>query len=132
MNRYHRSFAALLATITVMSGTVAAGAQSAPTAFTAPPAAEHEHRGLAKLVKDLNLTTDQKSRFKSLISDMREHAKKIKSDASLTPDQQKEQIKALRQDMRKQVVSLLTPAQRAKLKTLHQQREAEKKKDAEK
>ena len=63
----------------------------------------------------LNLTPDQKAKIQVLRADLRSKAETIRSNAALTPEQKKEQIKALREANRTQIEAILTPDQLAQL-----------------
>ena len=94
-------------------------AQSAPPPTTAPA---HGHRGgrLAKLADELALTDAQKTQLKPILQDARQQAKAIKDDTTLTPDARKAKMKDLQKSTRSQMLSILTPEQRAKLKSINQ------------
>jgi len=74
-----------------------------------------EHAGQDPLAS-LNLTPDQKAQIDVVRADLRTKQKTINSNAALTPEQKKEQIKGLRQANRTQVEAILTPDQLAQLK----------------
>jgi len=63
----------------------------------------------------LNLTPDQKAKIDVLRTDLRTKVETIRSNAALTPEQKKEQIKSLREANRTQVEAILTPDQLAQL-----------------
>lgn len=70
------------------------------------------------LAKWLQLTDDQKTKIKSIISNARERAQKIRADTSLTPAQKRQQLRDLRRSTRQEIGSVLTPEQREKLRKL--------------
>jgi Spy/CpxP family protein refolding chaperone len=70
---------------------------------------------LQKLSETLALTDAQKAQIKPIMMSTRKQAKAIKEDTTLTPEEQKAKIKALRLSMRSQIMPLLTSDQKAKL-----------------
>jgi protein CpxP len=99
-------------------------AQTGPTTF----AAQHNghqgsHQGggrLAKLAEYLELTDDQKAQLKPILKHEAEQVRDIRQNTSLSPEQKHDQIKEVRKDTRPQIMAILTPAQREKLKDLRQ------------
>ncbi len=92
---------------------------------SAPPVARHYHQGhhghnpeheAAMLSKRLNLTSDQQAKLEPILADRDQKVTALKSDTSLTPDQKKAQFKAIHQDMKQQLSTILTPDQ---LQQLH-------------
>jgi len=81
--------------------------------------AHHLQRG--KMMQDLNLTTDQKTRMKALHEDMRQQRNAIQNDASLTTEQKKEKMKELHQNQMQKMNAILTPDQQAKMKSFREQ-----------
>jgi Spy/CpxP family protein refolding chaperone len=59
----------------------------------------------------LNLTPDLKTRIETVMKDTRPKMQAIRTNASLTNEQKKEQLKALRESIRAQMKSILTPEQ---------------------
>ena len=72
-----------------------------------------------KMKVKLGLSDDQATKLKDLRTNTFAKIKQIHSDASLTPDQKKEQIKSLVQDQREQLKSVLTPEQLKQLNDMH-------------
>ena len=72
-----------------------------------------------KMKVKLGLSDDQATKLKDMRTNTVAKIKQIHSDASLTPDQKKEQIKSVVQDQREQMKSVLTPDQ---LKQLNEMR----------
>ncbi len=64
-----------------------------------------------KMVKDLHLTSAQKSQWKASKGEFKSRAQAIKSDASLTEDQKKEKLKELKMERMQKMKSILTPEQ---------------------
>ena len=79
-----------------------------------PGGKHHKHDGNGPLAA-LNLTPDQKAKIDVLRADLHSKTETIRSNAALTPEQKKEQIKALREANRTQVEAILTPDQLAQL-----------------
>jgi len=80
--------------------------QSAP-----PPAAEPEEG--APLSK-LGLSDDQKKQIHSIRQQAQSQVQAVRSDTSLTPQQQTQQIRLIRRKAAQQVDGVLTPEQRQK------------------
>ena len=114
------------ATITLIAIAALALASTAATSLAqtpspSPAACEgcsgkkhHEHGGQGRLAS-LNLTPDQKAKIDVLRADLRTKVETINSNTALTPEQKKDQIKALRVANRTQVEAILTPDQLAQL-----------------
>jgi len=103
---------------------VPAFAQTAP-----PPPPAHGPRGggrLKKLTDELGLTDSQKAQIKPILMGARQQARAIQADTTLTPDAKMAKMKALRKSTRQQTMAILTPDQRAKLKSINQARRAAK------
>lgn len=69
-----------------------------------------DHGGRGPL-STLNLTPDQKTRVETVMKDARPKMQAIRTNASLTDDQKREQLKALHESIRTQMKSILTPEQ---------------------
>jgi hypothetical protein len=65
----------------------------------------------AMLSKRLNLTSDQQAKLEPILADRDQKVTALMSDTSLTQDQKKAQFKAIHQDMKQQLSSILTPEQ---------------------
>ncbi|MBA2248750.1 MAG: hypothetical protein H0W12_01000 [Chitinophagaceae bacterium] len=68
------------------------------------------------LMKELNLSKQQKSQMKQMHKSMKPQKKAIMENASLSAEQKKEQLKQLRMGQRNKMSSILTPEQLAKWK----------------
>ncbi|MFY8127359.1 MAG: hypothetical protein ACOVMM_03215 [Chitinophagaceae bacterium] len=77
---------------------------------------EKQKNRLEKMKTNLNLTDDQVAKFKAQQQATKQKVEEIKSNTSLTKQEQKEQIKALMQNRKDQVKELLTPEQLEQLK----------------
>lgn len=86
---------------------------------TKPGASAHWrlHRWNA-LAKWLQLSDEQKAKIRSILSNARERAQKVRADTSLTPAQKRQQLRDLRRSTRQEIGSVLTPEQREKLRKL--------------
>ncbi|MGC8782763.1 MAG: Spy/CpxP family protein refolding chaperone [Armatimonadota bacterium] len=80
---------------------------------TLAPRRLHRWNALAKW---LQLTDEQKAKIKSIASNAREQARKIRTDTTLTPEQKRKQLLELRKSTRQQIGSVLTPEQREKMR----------------
>lgn len=68
-----------------------------------------------KMMKDLNLTQDQKTKMNDLRKNFKEQRDAIKNDASLTQEQKIQKFKELRASQQDQMKNILTPDQRQKM-----------------
>lgn len=67
------------------------------------------------MMKDLNLTTQQKAQLKESQQAMKQQRDAIKNDATLTQDQKKAKMQDLRKTQQDKLNSILTPEQKAKM-----------------
>lgn len=72
----------------------------------------------------LNLTDDQKAQVKKIHEDMRAQAEAVKSDSTLSADQQHAKLEGIRKSAHEQVKQLLTPDQRKQMKADEMARKA--------
>jgi Spy/CpxP family protein refolding chaperone len=75
----------------------------------------------------LNLTQDQKDKIKAIRDDARKQKQDIEKDKALTPDQQTKRIKAITKQTRAQVFAVLTPEQQKAWSEEQRERRMEKK-----
>jgi Spy/CpxP family protein refolding chaperone len=68
-----------------------------------------------KLQPELGLTNEQVAELETLSTDHKAKAQKVRADASLTPDQKREQMKKLREEGKAEVGTVLTAEQRQKM-----------------
>jgi len=103
---------------------VAANAQSADTSANAGHKKAWHKRDNANangdFYKKLNLSDDQKAQLKTINDDQKTKIAAINSNASLSADQKKEQIKAARTDAYNKRQAIYTPEQKAVIKEDHQ------------
>ena len=118
-----------------LSATILATLMAAPAAFaqdpgTNPPAAggpgmgpNHErmeqHR--QEMEKALGLTDAQKDQMKQVHQDEKAKLEALRNDTSLTRDQKRAQMQAIRKDMRTRMDAILTPEQKEKMKQFRQE-----------
>lgn len=81
----------------------------------------HHRQGREMMAQQLNLTVDQQAKLKSIHDAQRKEMEALKTK-SLTPDQVKEQRKALHKKYKEQWQSVLTPAQKDQMKKLQAER----------
>ena len=96
-------------------------AQTGPSVFATRNGGHNGgHAGgrLAKLAQHLDLTNDQKAQLKPILKHEAEQVRDIRQNSSLSPEAQRDQIKEVRKDTRPQILAILTPEQREKLKDL--------------
>jgi Spy/CpxP family protein refolding chaperone len=91
-------------------------------------AGQRQRQHMAMLAQKLNLTDAQKEQFQQIGKDMRKQGMAIRQDSSLTDEQKKEKMQALRKQSHQQMFSILTPEQKEQLKQMREQH----KKDEEK
>jgi len=77
---------------------------------------------LAVVLKQLDLTTDQKAKVKAIFADAQTRIKAIRSDTTLDAAAKQAKMKALHEDTLAQVKALLTPEQKKKLGELMNRR----------
>ena len=99
----------------LIAGSIALQAQDAPKDKPAPPpqAAPGQH-ARPDFLKDLNLTDDQKAKFKEIMQGRMEKMKALREDATLSVPDKQAKAKALMEDTNKQLKELLTEEQFAK------------------
>jgi protein CpxP len=121
-----RIFVAVPLAIALSATLAVAQATTQPDSAAAPATkGHHGHHGhnpqreAAMLSKRLNLTSDQQAKLEPILADRDQKISTLKSDTSLTPDQKKAQFKAIHQDTKQQLSTVLTPEQ---IEQLHSQR----------
>ena len=81
----------------------------APAPTPAVPTAKKPHHGP---YEHLNLTADQKAKLKAINQDTHKQVKAVKSDTTLTPEQQKAKVKDIHAAAKKAELDVLTPEQK--------------------
>ena len=95
---------------------IAAPTLAQTPAPTAPvKAAKHAMR-LPKYLEDVTLTQEQTEKVHAIQKTAAEQAKTVRDDAKLTDDQKKAKLKDIKKDAKTQILALLTPEQKAKVK----------------
>ena len=105
------------------------GSQTEGPQWRGRTAAQRQRQHMAMLAEKLGLTDAQKAQFQQIGRDMRKQGMAIRQDSSLTEDQKKEKMQALRQQSHKQMFSVLTPEQKEKLKRMREEHKKEQEKD---
>ena len=111
-----------LAAVTLSLAALAAPGtvQAAPGTHAAPAPGQRGGR-MQKIAAALGLTDAQKARMKTIGQGMGQQARAIQMNASLTPQAKQAKMMGLSQSMNQQMMAVLTPAQRQKLKAMRQQ-----------
>lgn len=85
------------------------------TATRQQPGNEHGHRAFdahktaQRLGKRLNLTEDQTAKLEPILATQQQKMAALRSDTSLSRDQRRQQLQAIRQDTKGQLATVLTP-----------------------
>lgn len=79
---------------------------------------KHAMQNLGAILRQLNLTTEQKASVKTILQDSRSQAKAIKDDASLTKEQKIAKFVELRKATIEKIAAVLTPEQQTKFREL--------------
>lgn len=76
---------------------------------------------MQEAAKDLNLTDEQKEKLKPIFRSATEKARAVQDDASLSPPERTQKLKALREESAPEVKKVLTPEQFEKWQSLQNQ-----------
>ncbi len=79
-----------------------------------PPNGDMRQRD-EQMLKDLNLSDAQKAQVKKDREEMRPKMEALRNNTSLTPDQKRTQMQAIREEQKKKMDAILTPEQKAKM-----------------
>ena len=94
----------------------------APTAPATPiKHAKHEAR-LPKWLAEVSLTPEQTEKVHAIQKAGAAQGKAVRDDAKLTEDQKKDKLRDIKKDTRTQILALLTPEQKAKVKAEHKEK----------
>jgi Spy/CpxP family protein refolding chaperone len=101
-------------------------AQSANDATAQQPAANDghhhhsfdPHKAAQHLSKRLNLTSDQTAKLEPILATQQQKIASLRSNTTLTHDQRREQFRAIHQETRTQLSSVLTPDQLQQLQSM--------------
>ena len=85
-----------------------------------------EKSGERKFAK-LNLNADQQARMKSIRQSAQAQVAAVRNNTSLSPEQQKTQMRAIRRDSMQRANAILTPEQRAQLMQMRRDRRGNRK-----
>jgi len=77
----------------------------------APRRGANVEQRLEQLDKQLQLTADQKTKLKTYFEGERKKMQDMRADTSLTREQRQEKMRAVREDLNKEMKSVLTPEQ---------------------
>ena len=83
------------------------------------PGMHGEHPRKGEMAKALGLTDEQKKQMEQLHQDQKARLDALRNDTSLTQDQKREQMRAIRQEAHTRMNSILTPEQQEKMRKFH-------------
>jgi Spy/CpxP family protein refolding chaperone len=75
-----------------------------------------------EMIKKLNLTDDQKQKFRQIRQQGMQQAKAIRNDSSLSEADKKQKLQELHKQNMEQVMGILTPEQKEQLKQMREER----------
>ncbi|HKD81590.1 MAG TPA: hypothetical protein VKH81_17995 [Candidatus Angelobacter sp.] len=88
-------------------------------------AMQRQRQHMAMLAQKLNLTDAQKEQFQQISQTMFRQGMAIRRDSSLTEEQKKERIQALRKHAHQEMFGVLTQEQKEQLKQMREQQQKE-------
>jgi Spy/CpxP family protein refolding chaperone len=96
------------------------------TTATQPEQGKHgfgrrHHGNMKKMAEKLNLSQQQQDQLKPIFEKQHEQMRAIWQDNSLSKDQKKEKMQALRQDFQTQINGVLTPDQQQQWQQMREQ-----------
>jgi Spy/CpxP family protein refolding chaperone len=118
MNRLLLSTSLALA----LSGSVALAQQAQQSETPAPAAKYHAsnpQRETARLSKKLNLSADQSAKLEPILADRDQKIAALKNNTTIAPVVMQQQMKAIHQQTRQQLSTVLTPDQLQQMKAHH-------------
>jgi Spy/CpxP family protein refolding chaperone len=117
MNRLLLSTSLALA----LSGSLAMAQQqdAAPAPTAKPHHAHNPQREAAKISKKLNLSADQTAKLEPILADRDNKIAALKKDTTTSPQVMRQQMKAIHQQTREQLATILTPEQLQQLHSMH-------------
>ena len=105
----------------------AAFAQTERTVDSKPRTERHKGKhGKDKMMKELNLTKEQKSQMKAQHQEMKAKRDALKAQDNITVKEMREKQEALKAEQKTKMETILTPEQKTKMAELRKQRELEK------
>jgi Spy/CpxP family protein refolding chaperone len=84
---------------------------------------------MGMLAQKLNLTDEQRAKFREINRETRKQGLAIRQDSTLTADQKKEKMLAVRKSAHQQMFAVLTPEQKETLKQMREQHKKDHEKD---
>ncbi|MGC4104521.1 hypothetical protein [Ferruginibacter sp.] len=91
---------------------------------TAAPATGASRGEKMKMMRELNLTKEQKGKLKEIRQSGQEKKQAIENDASLTPDQKQAKLKALKKEQAKSTMGILSDEQKQKMMQMRKDKKA--------
>jgi hypothetical protein len=88
-------------------------------------AMQRQRQHMAMLAQKLNLTDAQKQQFQQISQSMFRQGMAIRRDSSLTEEQKKEKIQAIRKQAHQEMFGILTQEQKDQLKQMREQHQKE-------
>jgi periplasmic protein CpxP/Spy len=84
----------------------------------------HHHRPNAQqeaawLTTKLNLSSDQTAKLEPILADRDQKMSALWSNTALSPDEKKQQMRTIHQDVKQQLSTVLSPEQLEQMKSLH-------------
>ena len=105
----------------------AAIAQTERTVEAKPTTERHTGKhGKNKMMKDLNLSKEQKSQMKANHQEMKAKREALKAQDNITVKEMREKQEALKIEQKSKMETILTSEQKTKMAEMKKQREAEK------
>lgn len=90
---------------------------AAPATTTKAHHAHNPKREAAKLSKKLNLSPDQTAKLEPILADRDQKITALTNDSTISPVVMKQQMKAIHQQTRQQLATVLTPDQLQQIKS---------------
>lgn len=78
-------------------------------------------RQVKMLTKKLNLTADQQTQIRSILTDRQQQFESIRNDSSLAPKDRREKMRSLREDSENKIKGVLTDSQKPIYDQMQQQ-----------
>lgn len=106
-----------------LSGTLAFAQSTATTpAPTGKHYRHHQHdpqQEAAWLSKKLSLSSDQTAKLEPILADRDQKMTALWSNASITPEEKKQQMRTIHESAKQQLATVLTPGQLEQMKSMH-------------
>lgn len=96
--------------VVMLGFAVASHAQQAPA-----PVQQPQQESRKQVMKDLNLTKDQKKEMKTANMEFKNKMQAVKNDTSLTKEQKKAQLQTINKERMDKMNTILTPDQQQKM-----------------